>query len=252
MLFKCMWVLEWEQVDLLTLFLNQTFDIVQLNNAAVLKLYTDFIPFFICEILLGTEIYSHYSVAGIYDMIRRPRRKLWFFKESAELFIQLLFLSFLLQVTGILWTGCMGKLTGVSPQLITPILSEILIAALFLWIHCMVINIISLRKDSRYGFGIAALVQMAEIFLVSLFGSEGRLSLERLAQSNPVIVKLMKCNPVCHILPGIHGTEGGILENIYMISFPMWESVVYMLVLSVPVLLIGAVVVEKTELLNER
>lgn len=253
--FHCMWVLQWEQVDFITLLQNCAFGTGSLSTARVLHLYTELAPLLIYEMIMGTEIYRHYCVAGIYDMIRRPHRKRWFVAEAFRLLGETFLFSALMIFCEVLFTFCLGKLGKICWQDCYLFIMEIVMIAFFVWIGCILINVLSMIWDSRYGFGIVALMQMGCLTLLGMFGPEGVLSFETSGIDHGILSFMLKLNPVSHIILNLHGSilEQGaeiLLENPCFINFSMLESLLYMMVLSAFVMIFGLVTVQKVELIG--
>lgn len=116
--------------------------------------------------------------------------------------------------------------------------------SLWLFTMTLLINLISIKTGSSNGFLAVAGTQFAFVALENVLNfSEPIVPLE-------MRVLLIKLNPLSHLILKWHSSDIEELEqhiNSFQIEFPMWKSLVGMLVFSLVVLIVGIRVIKKQE-----
>lgn len=216
------------------------------NNASYFdKITLCLFPLIIFQVVAGMEIYRHYCIASVYYFSRCVNRMKWYFKELYSLILyDLVYLLFYILGHTILssfYYNITYDLTSIKL-----IFYFVVIYSLWNFIFSLLINIASLFFRSNGGFAVSIGIQM---FFVSLhIAFQERLYL--IYDNDSTAELLTKLIPFSHLMLSWHSSRDKSINeyiNIYNISFDLNYSVIYLLVLSILIVVIGALIIKKID-----
>lgn len=223
---------------------------VSFQPVALIMLILNMFPIFVFQFVYGTYIYRHFCTASVYWFSRCPHRSRWFIKESFFLWGLSCIYAMCFYGTGcsISFWGWKTKWTGWT---VLFFLYSVTILALWLFITTMLINVLSLYKGSMFGFGCVAAWQLACTGILQLWNNI--LSFEN---GIDILKKgiLLKINPISHVVLCWHSSKILIFDEQLCglpITFPLSESVVYMLIMAILSWCTGVFVIRRKEILVE-
>lgn len=213
------------------------------------KIYVEYtmkylMPYILFQMLYGTYIYSKFNNAGIYYFSRVVSRKKWFIKMAVQLLALTVF-YILLYSGAFLIIALAGKKVTLSFNALCFYLIYMTIYSLWLFGATMLINVIAIKSDSGKAFSIICVL---EICMVIFLASSSKFEIENINKN----IKLLKLNPVSHLIMCIHSSKSVDISEIqkYDIDFSLNESMfIYAAVVCV-ILLISYLIISRTELIN--
>lgn len=234
------WVISAESVDALGIIINLSMSPSQISTYGVMELSIAFIPIFLFQILQGSVIYRHFSVAAIYYFSRCTRRRSWFIKECLKV-MPVAFIYSLIYFGSGLCLGLVNENMTFSHGFARMFLIQVLLYCLYLFATSIIVNILSILLGSYKGFAVVAVAQM---LLISAF----------LLWENVDDYSLLPLNPVSHLFVSWHSSGDASINaqiNVFNISFPFWSSFAFLCLLSAIAVALGAEIVTRVEILGD-
>lgn len=214
----------------------------------VLNFMIDLLPYFVFQIIYGTEIYRRFCTASVYYFSRCANRRRWYWWETARLFpITLAFPIAML-------VGCwLGTLTGAAVEVTGAewLLAGYWILITALWLYCMTlcVNLLSVKFGSSAGFSVVEGIELLCVGALLLWEKVLPLDSELHALRN---AGLLIANPISHLVLGWHSSahpEVNALIGSIGISFDLNLSLAILIGVATIVLLAGQQMVQRQEFL---
>lgn len=205
---------------------------------------TRLIPNYIFQIYFGTQMYRHFCTASVYVFSRVPNRIHWYIKE----FIQLAEIVFLYQTIS-LATVFITTLTRYNIYFdkggMALLAYHLALQSLLLFSLTLIINLLAIKIGSSTSFFTVAGIQILSISL---------LAFTKLIQDNTGYVVLwLNSNLVAHVIIGWHSSKVDTINQVIWSPYPglnLNYSLLFMLGLCAITLIIGAVVVNRHDLIS--
>lgn len=236
--------LDLEHIPVSEIILWNAFDGIEYYPQYVSEFMFQYMPLFIFQILFSVYIYKHFCSASIYYFSRNINRIYWFLKEAGKMFVNAVIYLAIICITQIIFICFFSSITiNVSAVIIA--VYYILIYALFLLATTLAINVFSIIFSSNVGF---ITVQSVMLLFISVFFMLGNYIEDGVITEKMAL--LLKSNMIANLIFSIHSSKiEKVDELIHMqdIHFDLNFSILYYLILSVGVLILGCYVVEKHE-----
>lgn len=211
----------------------------------LLALIMRMLPNFIFEIYFGTVLYQHFCTASTYVFSRYPKRINWYFKETLTLGIIVCFYQIVLLSTTIFITLLRYDL-HIDRAGIILLFYHFFIHTL--WIYCitLAINLLAIKKESGLAFVLAMAAQTICITLLSC------VNLINNNLDNAFLKTFLRINPIAHLILGWHDSD---MKSVKQVLNPPYSglllnnSIMYFILSYAIVVLFGALVVKKHDLL---
>ena len=239
-----------EELSLFVVVNKLSFSEFVINTPYVHQLLIWYFPLILFQILWGTYIYKHFCTASVYYFSRLQKRRGWYLAEAGKLYL----LSLLYLIVLVLST-CMVAAVGdrfvIGDGDLFFLVYYLVVHSSWLFAMTLLINLISIKVGSSGGFLAVAGVQFA--FIAYFVALENVLNFSDPIVSLELRVLLIKLNPLSHLILKWHSSNIENLDryiNYFQIEFPMWQSLVGMLVLVIVVLSVGIWVVQKQEFIT--
>lgn len=236
--------LDLEHIPVSEIILWNAFDGIEYYPQYVSEFMFQYMPLFIFQILFSVYIYKHFCSASIYYFSRNINRIYWFLKEAGKMFVNAVIYLAIICITQIIFICFFSSITiNVSAVIIA--VYYILIYALFLLATTLAINVFSIIFSSNVGF---ITVQSVMLLFISVFFMLGNYIEDGVITEKMEL--LLKGNMIANLIFSIHSSKiEKVDELIHMqdIHFDLNFSILYYLILSVGVLILGCYVVEKHE-----
>lgn len=203
------------------------------------------IPNYLFQIFFGIMLYRHFCTASIYVFSRHPQRLRWYFGEAFSLGVIVLFYEVVLLVTVIIVTAVRNQIQMDLAGIILLVYHFILQST---WLYCMTlaINLIAVKGGSSFSFLVVMGIQICCITLLGCVEAVDKIGGIYFAQ------ELLKLNPIAHMVVGWHQSNMDIIAHVLKPPYKALElntSVLLYVVFDIMVLLVGAVLVKKHDLL---
>lgn len=236
--------LELDQVSISEIILWNAFDGIEYYPQYISDFMFQYMPLFIFQILFSVNIYKHFCSASVYYFSRNINRIHWFLKEVAKMYVNAVIYLFVICVTEIVFICFFASITvDVSAVIIA--IYYILIYSLFLLATTLAINVFSIIFSSNIGF---ITVQSVILLFISVFFMLGNYIGDGVFTEKTTL--FLKGNMIANLIFSIHSSKiEKVNELIHMqeIHFDLNFSILYYLILSAGVLILGCYVVEKHE-----
>lgn len=211
----------------------------------LLALIMRMLPNFIFEIYFGTALYQHFCTASIYVFSRYPKRINWYFKETLTLGIIVCFYQIVLLSTTMFITLLRYDL-HIDWAGIILLFYHFLIHTI--WIYCitLAINLLAIKKESGLAF---VLAMAAQTICITLLGC---VNLINHNLDDAFLKTFLRINPIAHLILGWHDSD---MKTVKQVLNPPYSglllnnSIMYFILSYAIVVLIGALVVKKHDLL---
>lgn len=223
---------------------------VDFNIFYLSELSINLLPFILFQAFFGTYIYQHFTTASVYYFSRQPDRVKWFYKECVKLYALALLYPIMMVISGTLVASVTNEVIFNQGSIIL-FVYYVLIHSLWLYLTTLLINIISIKFDSSYGFVSVIGFQLAGVVALLLWENVFPLV------DTPYIARhafLLKLNPISHLILSWHSSPiDGYIErlNSLNIDFSFNTSVISFLILSIIVGVIGSIVVKRQEWITQ-
>lgn len=212
----------------------------------LIELSLKLLPFFLFQILFGTYIYQHFCTASIYYFSRCQNRVKWFLKECTKLYVFAFIYPLLMVLSGTLVASISNQIVF-DRESILLFVYYVLIHSLWLFITTLLVNIIAIKLDSSTGFISIVGLQMLSISTLLLWKNVWPLD-DAIHSAKHVL--LLKLNPISHLILSWHSSSiKGINRwiNYLQIDFPISQSILVFLSISLVVIIIGCLIVKRQE-----
>ncbi len=212
----------------------------------LVALFMRMIPSLAFQIYFGTMFYSHFCTASTYVFSRYPGRLCWYFKEvlsvgSAVCLYQAVQLATVLLIT-VLRYQLQNDRGGIA------LLGyHLAIQAMWIFSMTLIVNLIAIWVGSSASFLGVAGMQMICITLLGLINMDEHLDVSVINKDILLII-----NPIAHLVLGWH--KSNISEVNQMLDPPyigidLNLSMLLMLIICIVTVLLGAIIVQKHDLL---
>lgn len=204
------------------------------------------LPLILFQIFFGTYIYQHFCSASIYYFSRCQNRVTWFLKECAKLYVFAFIYPIIMVLSGTLVAGISNRIIFDKDSFLL-FISYVIIHSLWLFITALLINIIAIILDSSIGFIAVVGLQILSVSTLLLWKNVWPLDdAAHLAKH----VLFLKLNPISHLILTWHSSAvTGVNQwiNYLQIDFPLNQSIIAFLLVSLVVVIIGCFVVKRKE-----
>lgn len=208
-----------------------------------------YFPALFFHVFFGTYIYKHFCSGAIYYFSRCENSSKWFFKECMKLYLYVAgYLCILISSSMI--CAVITSHIKIHNDIIPIFLYYFLIHSLFLFFTTLCINIVSIIISNSNGFiyieGVILFCVATFFILGEKMFPEGIVSQDKM----PVII----FNPISHIIFSVHSSHVNIINeeiNIYNIDFELKNSIILFFILSVIIVIVGRIAVNKHNFIIE-
>ncbi len=194
--------------DIIILFSFGSFEI---NSASIMELFKNMVPFVTFSLIAGTGIYRYLCDAGVYCFYRTQNRNKWIIREMLKLFLETILYSGTYYCAAFVCMCAFCK-TEIASSCVPLLLKTIILFALWLFLVCLLINLISLKLSTIPAVSIITGIQFLLISVFALCGHDGIFDIydEKKRETG---IKILKCNPFSRLIISWYGGISG--NNIY-------------------------------------
>ena len=236
-----------KSVSLSQIILSDTFNGVDFFPQYISMFTLQYMPLFFFQIFFATYIYKHFCSASVYFFSRNINRKKWFLGEVLKIYVNAVVYLVIICLTQTIVIKLFTKCT-IDKDSIVIVLYYVLIYSLYLLVTTLAINIISIFFTGSVGF---VSVQSIILLSISVFFVLGNYIKDNLITDK--ILVIIKGNIIANLIFPFHSSnikKISDLINIKNIDFDLNFSIVYFFILSICIVVIGCVVVEKHEFIT--
>lgn len=207
-------------------------------------------PVWIMEAYLGIALYRHFCTASIYVFSRCPNRGKWYWKEMFYIGCNVFFFQSVLVISAIITTNVRYQIQCDRVGMGLAVY-HILIHSLWMYAAIVLINLLSLKMGSSMSFMIVMIIQAAGIATLGFVKALERLGDEKMAIGR----MLLRWNPISHLVLGWQNSYSQSIQNVLENTMKTTEvgylesSLLILLLGNICILIIGAVVIKKYDLL---
>lgn len=198
-------------------------------------------PIWILEMFLGIELYQHFCTAGVFVFSRCTDRGQWYWREIFHVGVKV-FLFHIIFLGFVLATAMVQYEVEIDTAGVILCGYHLLIYLLWSLAITVLINMLALKFGSSISFTVVMMIQAAGIALFCL----GGMFEEGTPQQEAVLI----WNPMAHL---VLGWQRSIFPEV--VAQPLYEhfylevTLLFLLLLNVVVLILGAGMIKKQELL---
>lgn len=206
------------------------------------------LPAYLFELYFGIMLYRHFCTASIYIFSRYPKRVRWYFGECLALGGNVILFQALLLVSA-LFTAAFRYRLYIDDGGILLGLYALAIPALWTYAATLAVNLVAVKAGSSTGFGVVAGVQTV---CIVLFGLEDTLRRYMGIPFEPE-GSLLRFNPMASLVMGWHTSRIEVLDRAVHAPYRTMDfnhSLAFCLALCLVILLAGAGIIQKHELLK--
>lgn len=215
-----------------------------LSLSELLTFNVKFIPYFLFELLVGTSLYRHFCTASVYIFSRTPNRILWYLRECSVILAFSLIYQIVLIISSYAVTCYRYEVVWNYSGFVL-MLIHITLYGLWLFSMTLLINIISLLLGSEISFTITLGGQSAMIALLAFL---------KIFEFNYKLFSIAaNVNPISHLVVGWQSCNIECINNIVLpneIAIPLWFSFLYVSLISLVILIIGGVIIQKRDIIT--
>lgn len=226
---------------------------VGVSSGYIPRFFFDLFPYILFQLLWGTYLYERFCTASVYFFTRQDNKSKWYWGECVKLYLWgIVYLASIVFV-GTIWVAVGRKITW-DPASLYVLVIYLLLYSLFLFATSMLINLLSVRIKSAYGFGVVVGIELLMIVVYGVMGEFFPPSEEEGEELKNCLTAL-KCNPLSHLVFKWHGSIVGKVDqmiNQYQLSFLIEKSVLVWGIAAVVAALAGLVIINRTELIENR
>lgn len=237
-------IFEYSDTSVSQVILHSAFSGIEYYPQYVVYLSYQYMPLLIFQIVFATYIYKHFCSASIYFFSRNINRIKWFLKEIRKLYIHTVLYLAIFNIVGIMITNLFIKVS-VDDGVILLIAYYILIHSLYLFLTTLTINIVAIISRSDIGFIVVEGFILLEMVTYLLLGN--RIQNDVIEGVN---LYMLKSNLIANLILPIHSsniTSVNKFINEKSLEFDLNFSVLYYLMISIVIIIVGTYVVEKRE-----
>lgn len=233
------------ELNLSQYILHLSFSGIEMHQAYIAMLSYRYMPLLIFQLVYGVYIYRHFCCASIYFFSRNVNRINWFLKETGGLYGYIMIYLLIMSITQMLILSLFSKII-VDSAAVTLILYYFLIYSLYLFMTTLAINVVAIIFNSNIGFIAVESVILLSMATFLLFGKV-------MKETNVILLKM---DIIANLVFPIHSSQKEHLNHLLNkgeIHFDLNFSVVYYLILSVILVVVGCIVVKTREfIINDR
>lgn len=232
------------QVILLWCFGNTKLLMAEAGNFMIF-----YFPILFFHVFFGTYIYKHFCSGAIYYFSRCENISKWFFKECIKLYLYVTgYLCILISSSMI--CAIITSHIKIHTDVIPVFLYYLLIHSLFLFFTTLCINILSIIISNSNGF---IYIEVIIFFCIATFFILGeKVFPEGIVPQDKMPVIIL--NPISHIIFSVHSSYVNAINteiNIYNIDFELNNSIVLLLILSIIIVIVGRIALDRHSFITE-
>ena len=211
------------------------------NSVEIVGFAMRLTPIWILEMFLGIELYQHFCTASVFVFSRCTDRSQWYWRETLNVALKV-FLFHVIFLGFVIATAMMRYEVEIDAAGVIPCGYHLLIYLLWSLAMTVLVNILALKFGSSISFMVVMMIQAVGIALFCL----GGMFEDRTPQQEVVLI----WNPMAHL---VLGWQRSIFPQV--MGQPLYENfylevtLLFLWVLNVVVLILGAVMIKKQDLL---
>lgn len=217
----------------------------EINGAAIIEIGLRMIPFWVFQILYGTQIYINICEGGVYYIYRCTNRGNWIIRQMMVQFGLCFLYGFIYYIIAFIFAYVVFGVNIL--QCIGLIIWGAFVLSLYSYCSVIFVNLISFLYNSALGIVLTLGSQMLLISLFLLF-QRGAI-LDIYSTFNIVNVSILKYNILAHFVTAWHSFENNE-GNIVGIS--MLSSFLLYVILAVVISVILYLIVLKLDIIEEK
>lgn len=216
-----------------------------LSMSELVSLIMRMIPYYIFEIYFGISLYRQFCTASIYVFSRYPKRLHWYFKEISVLAICIYIFQIVLLSTVILITVLRYQLiidnTGTGL-----LLYHLILYSTWLLATTLSVNLLAIWIGSGASFLTIVGIQIIFITLIGCIGT-----LQKYLNNEILLKFILRLNPIARLILSWHNSSIINIQvpNTIYAGLNLKYSMAYIVSLFVIILLLGANLVKRHDLL---
>lgn len=203
------------------------------NAMELVELAVRLMPGVIMEVFLGIALYRHFCTASVYVFSRCTDRGKWYWKEMLSVGIDVVIFQGIV-MAAVIVTASLRYQVQVDVPGVYLLAYHLALHALWGYFMVVLINLIAIKFGSSLSF--TAAMAMQSIFIVLLGAGE----------------MAMRINPIARLVLGWQRSfvpEVDSIQTSAYGNFYLEESLLFLAVINIVILIIGAVIVKKHDLL---